>query len=207
MLSNLLASRILAEEITITGRTSRGVRALKLREGDVMADIDILRGATAAHEDPAVPAATTGTGTGTGTMLPVHLHGIAATPIDENSFVLMVTEKGYGKRTEIEEFKIQHRGGKGITAIKFKFKAGGGGRLSRLEGRDPAESDAVSCMRVCRPGDEMVLTTSKGTISRQRVDDLSIQSRTATGVLIQKIAKDDKIVNVDIVPPATIVLE
>ena len=38
---------------------------------------------------------------------------------------------------------------------------------------------------------------------RQRIDDISIQSRSATGVLLQSIAKDDAIVTVDIVPPST----
>jgi DNA gyrase subunit A len=59
-------------------------------------------------------------------------------------------------------------------------------------------------MRVCREGDEIVLSTAKGTIIRQRVDDLSIQSRTATGVSIQRIDKDDEITMVDIIPAASI---
>jgi len=48
-----------------------------------------------------------------------------------------------------------------------------------------------------------VISTSKGTVMRQRIDDISIQSRSATGVLLQSIAKDDAIVTVDIVPPST----
>ena len=116
---------------------------------------------------------------------------------EDELFVLMVTEKGYGKRIVMDEFKVQKKGGKGVTAIKFKDKAGGGGKLARLDGT--SDPDAVSCMRVCRSGDEVVLSTSKGTVIRQCVDDLSVQSRLATGVLIQKIAKDDKITMVDIV--------
>jgi DNA gyrase subunit A len=146
-----------------------------------MVDIDILRSPTGA---------------------PATSDADLASTVDENSFVLTVTEKGYGKRTTIDEFKTQKRGGKGITAIKFKEKAGGGGRVLRLEGKDTGDADALSCMRVCHPGDEIVLTTSRGTVCRQRVDELSIQSRTATGVMIQKIGKDDKIATIDIVPPA-----
>ena len=69
---------------------------------------------------------------------------------------------GYGKRIEMDEFKVQKKGGKGITAIRFKLKAGGGGKLARSEGKGKSEADAVSCMRVCRAGDEVVLSTSKG---------------------------------------------
>jgi DNA gyrase subunit A len=112
------------------------------------------------------------------------------------NFVLIVTEKGYGKRIEIHEFKIQKRGGKGVTAIKFKQKAGGS-RASNTDG----DADALSCMRICREDDDVVMSTSKGNVVRQRVGDLSIQSRTATGFLIQKLAKDDSIVMVDVVPP------
>lgn len=48
----------------------------------------------------------------------------------------------------------------------------------------------------------MVLSTQRGTIIRQRVDDFSVQSRTATGFLIQKIDRDDAITMVDVLPPA-----
>lgn len=114
-------------------------------------------------------------------------------------YFLAVTDKGFGKRIPIDEFRIKKRRGAGVTAIKFKEKVGGNRRISRIEGKSNYESDALRCMRVCYPGDEIALSTSKGAIVRQKVDDLSIQSRTATGVMIQKIAADDSIVMVDIV--------
>ena len=148
-----------------------------------MADIDIIRSTS--------PSSTTSGNT-----------VVEGTANEDELFVLMVTEKGYGKRILMDEFKVQKKGGKGVTAIKFKEKAGGGGKVARKEGI--SDADAVSCMRVCRQGDEVVLSTSKGTVIRQSVDDLSVQSRLATGVLIQKIAKDDKITMVDVVPPSAI---
>lgn len=57
-------------------------------------------------------------------------------------------------------------------------------------------------MRVCFPGDEIALSTSKGTILRQSVNDLSIQSRYATGILIQKITPGDSVIMVDIITPS-----
>lgn len=154
--------------------------------GDEMADIDIIRA-------PSVKA-----GEEIDSENKIKSKKQADNNEDEDKlFVLMVTEKGYGKRIVMDEFKVQKKGGKGVTAIKFKDKAGGGGKIARKEGI--SDGDAVSCMRVCRSGDEVVLSTSKGTVIRQSVDDLSVQSRLATGVLIQKIAKDDKITMVDIV--------
>lgn len=66
-----------------------------------------------------------------------------------------------------------------------------------------SDADAVSCMRICRAGDEVVLSTSKGAVIRQKIDELGIQSRMTTGFLIQRISKDDKITMVDIVPFGT----
>jgi len=174
------ASRFTAAELSSTGRTSRGVRSLNLRDGDSMADMDILR-----------PGAK-------------KLSGAvdASAQQEVASYVLAVTEKGYGKRILIDEFKTQKRGGKGVTIIKFKTKAGGGNKALQESGLQ-GDGDALSCMRICSPGDEVVISTSKGTVMRQRIDDISIQSRSATGVLLQSIAKDDAIVTVDIVPPST----
>ena len=74
------ASRFSGRDIMTTGRTSRGVRALKLREGDCMVDMDLVPGSV---ED-----------------------------ISDQSYVLAVTEKGYGKRIPMGEFRTQKRGGK-----------------------------------------------------------------------------------------------
>jgi len=65
-----------------------------------------------------------------------------------SNFVLVVTEKGFGKRVLISAFKTQRRGGKGVIMTKFKEKAGGGGKASRDKGRSKKDSDAVACMRV-----------------------------------------------------------
>lgn len=58
-----------------------------------------------------------------------------STPIvDEGSYMLAVTERGYGKRISLSEFKTQRRGGMGVIAMKFKAKAGGGGAKTRKLG-------------------------------------------------------------------------
>lgn len=160
------ASRIAANGLRATGRQSRGVRALNLRDGDVMADIDILQ---------------------------------SSQSTEKGKYVLTVSRKGFGKRVDIGEFRTQRRGGKGVIAMKFKEKAGGS-RKDAGEGQAD-NADALSCMRLVSDGDEVVLSTSRGTVIRQRADDLSVQSRVATGVLIQKLLKNDRIIHVDVVPP------
>lgn len=170
------ACRFGVSDLTSTGRQSRGVRALNLREDDQMADMDVNN-------------AVTGTGT---TTIPTE---------GGEGFVFVITERGYGKRISIEDFRKAKRGGRGVFAIKFKDKAGGGGRNARAAGRAESDVDTLRCLRFCSSGDEVVLSTSRGTILRQRVDDVSVQARSATGVLVQKLAKDDSIVDISIVPP------
>ena len=211
------AARFSTTDFPSTSRNSRGVRALKLRDGDEMADIDIVKGDPESRavvgEDEAAdgdeaedvhdaeePEELEGV---MGVVAPTATVGEGKQGAEGGSdrpFVLMVTEKGYGKRVELNEFKKQKKGGKGITAIRFKQKAGGGGQLARSTGTERSQADAVSCMRVCRAGDEVVISTRKGTVIRQSIDALTVQSRTATGVRIQKLREDDRIMTVDVLP-------
>lgn len=169
--------RMEASSLRETGRKSRGVRALNLRDGDRMADMDIILKSNPIETGPSEP-----------------------------QYVLAVTEKGYGKRISIEEFRVQKRGGRGVIIIKFKTKAGGGrGKTTTLikpkTKEVKGETDALSSMRICSAEDEVVFSTERGTIMRQLAGDISVQSRSATGVKLQKLPIDDSIVMVDVVPP------
>lgn len=98
-------------------------------------------------------------------------------------FMLVVSEKGYGKRTPIKEYRTQARGGKGIyTYDKSKFKKSG-----ELVGATLVE-----------PGDELMLINSNGAIIRILAKDISKSSRATMGVHIMKIDKEDdsKIVSI-----------
>jgi len=85
------ATRFEAGKLRPTGRTSRGVRAMKLREGDHIADMNVLGGSTGGFDES-----------------------------EKNEYVLTVTSQGYGKRIPTEEFRTQARGGLGVIAMKFK---------------------------------------------------------------------------------------
>ena len=187
------ATRFLSTDITPTSRTARGVRALSLRPGDCMADMDILKSSSSSSSSSS------------SNMLMKNKDDSSDKLIYSATHVLAVTEKGSGKRVPIAEFTTHKRGGKGSIIIKFKSKVGGGGMQLRKAttatgnilnnkkgisiktgtsgGSDNINSgDALSCMRLCAAGDEVVLSTKKGAIIRQSVDNLSIQSRTATGM-------------------------
>ncbi len=103
---------------------------------------------------------------------------------EQQQYLLAVTTAGYGKRVSAEDFKVQKRGGMGVIAIKFKSGTG----------------DSLACMRACAEGYEVVLSTQKGTIVRQRVADIALQSRTATGVRVQRLDDGNHILSVAVLP-------
>lgn len=92
--------------------------------------------------------------------------------------LLLVTERGFGKRTGLQEFRAQTRGGKGLVAMKVRENRG-----------------FVAGFKVVKPGDDLVVVTSLGTIIRQAVNEISIMGRYAQGVTLIKIDSDDKVVS------------
>jgi DNA gyrase subunit A len=101
---------------------------------------------------------------------------IAADVVQEGVLILTVTERGYGKRTPLEEYRLQGRAGKGIIDIKT------GGR----------NGNVVSMLQV-RPGDDILVITTKGKIIRVHADDVSSQGRNTMGVRIIDLEPDDRV--------------
>ena len=96
---------------------------------------------------------------------------------------MAVTSNGFGKRIATSEFRTQARGGQGVIAMKFK-----------------SDDDRMSCLRIVQDDDEILVITAKGIIVRQNVSAISTQSRSATGVLVQRTDEGDTISSVSIVP-------
>ncbi|MBS1996575.1 MAG: DNA gyrase subunit A [Cyanobacteria bacterium SZAS LIN-2] len=113
--------------------------------------------------------------------------GFDAIENEEEGFVLVVTNDGFGKRVRISEFRQQGRGGIGLIGTKFKNAQS---RLANL--------------RVVHLGEEMMIATANGVVVRQKIDDISLQGRMATGVRLQQLGEDDWVVSVTpIVEPTT----
>ncbi len=92
--------------------------------------------------------------------------------------VLAVTINGYGKRTEISEYRTQSRGGVGIITQKTTDKVG-----------------AVIGTRMVPEEDDLMVITSKGQVIRMSVRDISILGRNTQGVRLIKISDDEKVVS------------
>ncbi len=101
--------------------------------------------------------------------------------------ILVVTNDGYGKRVSLDEFRQQGRGGIGLIGTKFKNSQ------SRL-----------AALRIVKPGDGIMIATVNGIVVRQKVDAISTQGRMATGVRLQQLEEDDKVVSVTPLVEATV---
>ena len=94
--------------------------------------------------------------------------------------VLTVTENGYGKRTEVDKFRLQGRGGSGIIAMQTSERNG----------------NAVGALLV-NDSDELMIITDGGTLVRTRVAEISVIGRNAQGVRVIRLDEGEKVVGVD----------
>ena len=100
--------------------------------------------------------------------------------IDQTRKMLVITENGFGKRTPLEEYRLQARGGKGVaTYDKTKFS-----KTGLLVGATLVSED-----------DEVMVINSNGVIIRIRADEVSTLGRTTQGVKIMKVEKGNRIVS------------
>jgi DNA gyrase subunit A len=111
-------------------------------------------------------------------------HEVIALSIVQDGLVLTATENGYGKRTSVEDFPVQGRGGQGVIAIQTTARNG------RTVGAVLVGED-----------DEIMLISSNGTLIRTPVDDISIQGRNTQGVRLIRVEEGQRLVGVARVEP------
>ena len=103
-------------------------------------------------------------------------HHVNALIVLREGRLLMATENGYGKRTEVEEFKAQNRGGSGVIAIQTSERNG-------------ASIGAVQVL----DDDEIMLITNGGILVRTKVADVSVVGRNTQGVRLIKLGEGEKL--------------
>ena len=109
--------------------------------------------------------------------------GVAAVDTDRHSWVLTVTANGYGKRSDIEEYRVQSRNGKGLIDIKTDDRNG-----------------SVCAMETVGPGDHLVVMSESGQIMRTPVQDISTVGRNTKGVIVMDLDADDSVACLDVIP-------
>ena len=98
--------------------------------------------------------------------------------------LLAITENGFGKRTELDEYRVQIRGGKGVVTYKITPKTG------KLVGA-----------RIATDDEDVMLITDTGTIIRLKVKDISILGRPTQGVTLMRTTDGGKVVSIETLTP------
>ena len=98
--------------------------------------------------------------------------------------MLAITENGFGKRTELDEYRVQNRGGKGVITYKITPKTGN-----------------IVGIRVTNEDDDAMLITNSGTIIRIKVKDVSILGRATQGVTLMRTSENEKVVSIETLAP------
>lgn len=95
--------------------------------------------------------------------------------------LFVITEKGYGKRTKVEEYPSHHRGGQGVFTITMTEKKG-----------------LLAAMKVVASDDEIMIMSEDGVVVRTPVDGISELGRSTQGVRVMNVAEDDRVTAVAI---------
>jgi DNA gyrase subunit A len=94
--------------------------------------------------------------------------------------LLTITENGFGKRTELSEYRVQQRGGKGVITYKITPKTG-----------------KIVGVRIADETEDVMLITNSGTIIRLNVKDISVLGRATQGVTLMRTSEDVKVVSIE----------
>ncbi len=169
---------------------SSGINAINIDSGDELIDVQITDGSNDVvlatrhgmsirfHENDVrdMGRATTGV---RGITLEQDDLVIGMVVIRRDATLLVVTEKGLGKRSELSEYRVQRRGGKGIITLKRTDKTG----------------DIVALKEVL-PDDELMLITRHGVIIRVPVDGIRVIGRNTQGVRVMNLDSGDSLIDV-----------
>lgn len=142
---NGMATRFNEKDVRNMGRTATGVRGIRLRKGDVVIGMLVIRNATT---------------------------------------LMVVTEKGFGKRSEIEDYRLSRRGGKGVITVKTSDRNG-----------------KLIAMKEVNDADELVIITTGGMVIRQAVKELRVMGRNTQGVRLIRLNEGDDIADIARVIP------
>jgi DNA gyrase subunit A len=149
---NGIAIRFKEKDVRPMGRAAAGVRAIRLKKGDEVVGMNVVNKNLSVDEKTKKPI---------------------------KQYLLVVMDNGYGKRTEINQYKVQGRGGSGIKAAKITSKTGGIIMACMLE--DVADEE------------DLIVISQHGQVIRTSVKSISVLGRATQGVRIMRMEEGDKV--------------
>ncbi len=139
------AIRFKEKEIRPLGRLAAGVKGIRLKKGDEIVGMDIIK--------------------------------IQKEKDKKQNYLLVVTENGYGKRTDLKEYRLQQRGGAGIKTAKIIEKTG-----------------ELVASKILTDEEDLIVISQKGQVIKTKISQIPKLSRPTQGVKIMKLDERDKVV-------------
>jgi DNA gyrase subunit A len=169
---------------------SVGLNAINIREGDTLIDVRITEGESevilATRDGMAIrfnEADARSMGRATEGVRGINLRGddvvVGMVSVRDGSNLLVVTEKGMGKRTDVDAYRLQKRGGYGVINIKTSEKTG-----------------KVVAIKGVSDDEQLMLITRKGVVNRQRIDEIRTIGRATQGVRLMNLDAGDRVMDV-----------
>ena len=159
------------KDIRSMGRSAAGVKGIKLGKEDEVIGMDVIQNQKSKTELPKEAK--------------VKMRTKFSSPVksqkSEKQYLLVVTENGYGKRTDLKEYRLQKRGGTGIKTAKIIQKTG-----------NLISSKVLTALREQAPED-LIVISQKGQVIRIKISQISRLSRATQGVRIMKLEAGDKV--------------
>jgi len=167
-----------------------GLNAINIREGDELIDVQITTGDSeiilATREGMAIrfnEADARPMGRATEGVRGIDLSGddvvIGMVVVREGSTLLVASENGMGKRTEVDAYRLQKRGGKGVINLRATSRTG-----------------KVVAIKAVTEDEQLMLITRNGVVNRQRVSEISLIGRATQGVKLVNLDEGDALVDV-----------
>ena len=110
--------------------------------------------------------------------------GMESIIASKDATLLAITEHGFGKRTELSEYRVQNRGGRGVITYKVTPKTGN-----------------IVGIRIAKGDEDVMMITDKGTIIRLKVEEISILGRATQGVTLMRTNDGGKVVSIELIQP------
>ena len=107
---------------------------------------------------------------------------VCVDPNDEETTILVISEKGNGKRSSLDEYRITNRGGKGVKTMEITDKTG-----------------KLIAIKAVKEEDDLMITNKSGIVIRMAVSDIRTMGRATQGVRVIRLDEDDDIADVAII--------
>ena len=106
----------------------------------------------------------------------------------KDATLLAITEHGFGKRTELSEYRVQNRGGRGVITYKVTPKTGN-----------------IVGIRIAKGDEDVMMITDKGTIIRLKVEEISVLGRATQGVTLMRTNDGGKVVSIELIQQLSLI--